>query len=882
MKKFNFYKFVIFVLWLNVPAFLISQNIGIGEVVFTPHSSAGLELRFADKGMLIPRMTHAQKLAISSPAEGLMVYCTDNPMGFHYYNGASWSKIGTGDGSVSSVALSMPNIFSVSGSPVTSSGTLTATLKNQNANYLFAGPASGGAAIPSFRKLVAADIPALDYDKYSHWVLQASGTNASNISSGTTVNITGSGASSVTKSGNTITISSTDNNTTYSAGTGLNLSSNVFALTGQALALHNVSTNGFFYRNGSTIGTRVISVSGNGITISNGNGASGNPTISLNIGTGSAQVAAGNHTHAGMTTGSGTNNYVVKWTPNGTSLGNSQIIDNGTTVYIGTLSSSERFSVTGTSTRKTAIKGVSYSADGDGSGVYGMSQTGKGVHGFSNYRFGVYGEAKNGGTGVMGIAEGASSHGVYGYSDKNFGVYGEGFVGVYGSSEEADAIWGIVSGTGDGVYGQAIGGNGVWGQTTSGVGVRGQASGAGDAILGIASGTGDGVYGEATSGFGVYGRSSAVGVVGVGVDDGDAIWGVATVAAGIGVRGANNANNNNSLSSGGYGGYFTTKQTKSAAVLAYLGNDGASYYSGAAISGVTTVATGGGGSFGNENKDGTAVLGAGNNTSLSYLQDGSGGAFTGTNVGVVAWGENVTSGTGISAAGNGLSIYTFERGSGGVFYGKKTGVVAKTDNGTNTEALYSENGTQVVRVNHYNASNAHYKIIGDGAVSTIVKDTEGKKVVMHAPETPEYYFMDFGEAQLVNGFAHIDLDPVFSKNVAISKEHPLRVFVQVEGKCNGVYVDNKSSSGFDVIELFDGTSNVNFQWSVVCNVADEVHDNGAVSYYSKLRFEPAPEPLESVQQKAIKIESKPVIEKKEKLIIKEKKEFKEEKKEDFM
>lgn len=835
-------------LWFITPVFLISQNIGIGEVVFTPHSSAGLELRFADKGLLIPRMSHAQKNAISSPAAGLMVFCTDNPVGFHYYNGTSWSKIGIGDGSVSSVALSMPNIFSVSGSPVTSSGTLTATLTTQNANYVFSGPASGGAATPSFRKLVAADIPALDYDKYNHWVLQASGTNASNITSGTTVNITASGASSVTKSGNTITISSTDNNTIYSAGTGLSLSSDVFALTGQALALHNVSTNGFFYRNGPTIGTRVISVSGNGITISNGNGASGNPTISLSIGTGSTQVAAGNHTHTGMTTGSGTNNYIVKWTPNGTSLGNSQIIDNGTTVYIGTLSSSERFSVTGTSTRKTAIKGVSYSADGDGSGVYGMSQTGKGVHGFSNYRFGVYGEAKNGGTGVMGIAEGASSHGVYGYSDKNFGVYGEGligvygegYVGVYGASEEADAIWGI------------------------------------------ASGTGDGVYGEATSGFGVYGRSSAVGVVGVGVDDGDAIWGVATVATGVGVRGANNANNNTTLSSGGYGGFFTTKQTKSAAVLAYLGNEDASYYSGTAISGVTTVATAGGGSFGNTNIKGTAVMGAGNNTTLSYLNDGSGGAFTGTKVGLVAWGENTTNGTGVTAAGNGLSIYTYEKGSGGVFYGKKTGLVAKSDSGADTEAIYTENGNQVVRVNHYNASNAHYKIIGDGAVSTIVKDTEGKKVVMHAPETPEYYFMDFGEAQLVNGFAHIDLDPIFSKNVAISKEHPLRVFVQVEGKCNGVYVDNKSSSGFDVIELFDGTSNVNFQWSVVCNVADEVHDNGTVSYYSKLRFEPAPEPLESVQQKAIKIESKPVIEKKEKLIIKEKKEFKEKKKEAIM
>ena len=63
----------------------------------------------------------------------------------------------TAGASVSSVGLSLPNIFSVSGSPVTTSGTLTATLANQNANLIFAGPVSGGASAPTFRSLVAAD-----------------------------------------------------------------------------------------------------------------------------------------------------------------------------------------------------------------------------------------------------------------------------------------------------------------------------------------------------------------------------------------------------------------------------------------------------------------------------------------------------------------------------------------------------------------------------------------------------------------------------------------------------------------------------------------------------------------------------------------------------
>ncbi|HXJ93307.1 MAG TPA: hypothetical protein VMT20_10555, partial [Terriglobia bacterium] len=62
-----------------------------------------------------------------------------------------------GGGSVTSVGLSLPSIFNVSGTPVTSSGTLTGTLATQSANLVWAGPASGVAAAPTFRSLVKAD-----------------------------------------------------------------------------------------------------------------------------------------------------------------------------------------------------------------------------------------------------------------------------------------------------------------------------------------------------------------------------------------------------------------------------------------------------------------------------------------------------------------------------------------------------------------------------------------------------------------------------------------------------------------------------------------------------------------------------------------------------
>lgn len=66
-----------------------------------------------------------------------------------------------GAGSVTSVALALPaSTFSISGSPVTSTGTLTGALINQSANTFFRGPISGGAATPTWGALVAADLPA--------------------------------------------------------------------------------------------------------------------------------------------------------------------------------------------------------------------------------------------------------------------------------------------------------------------------------------------------------------------------------------------------------------------------------------------------------------------------------------------------------------------------------------------------------------------------------------------------------------------------------------------------------------------------------------------------------------------------------------------------
>lgn len=62
---------------------------------------------------------------------------------------------------VTSVGLALPSaMFTVTNSPVTSSGTLTATFVAQNANCVWAGPASGAPSATACRPLVTNDLPA--------------------------------------------------------------------------------------------------------------------------------------------------------------------------------------------------------------------------------------------------------------------------------------------------------------------------------------------------------------------------------------------------------------------------------------------------------------------------------------------------------------------------------------------------------------------------------------------------------------------------------------------------------------------------------------------------------------------------------------------------
>lgn len=188
-------------------------------------------------------------------------------------------------------------------------------------------------------------------------------------------------------------------------------------------------------------------------------------------------------------------------------------------------------------------------------------------------------------------------------------------------------------------------------------------------------------------------------------------------------------------------------------------------------------------------------------TSVNANQIGTGAAFgNGGNLGVLP-----ALGSGLSSVGYNIGVFT------------------------TTDSPYAVTGVLIQdiinaqwNVGEWTGS-AYRKIIGPGSVNTVVKDINDKNVLLSAPEAPENLFMDFGIGKLQNGKTYIEIDPNFTKNIIVNDKYPLKVYIQVEGQCNGVYVSNKSANGFDVIELNNGTSNISFSYSIVAQRGNEIY-----------------------------------------------------------
>jgi hypothetical protein len=109
-------KKIIFIVLMLISCATYAQ-VGIGTI--NPNTSAALDIESTTKGLLTPRMTAAQRVAISAPADGLVVYQTDSTPGLYCFVNGTWSAL---SGSPTSGAWT-PVISNVFGGNITGTAT---------------------------------------------------------------------------------------------------------------------------------------------------------------------------------------------------------------------------------------------------------------------------------------------------------------------------------------------------------------------------------------------------------------------------------------------------------------------------------------------------------------------------------------------------------------------------------------------------------------------------------------------------------------------------------------------------------------------------------------------------------------------------------------
>jgi hypothetical protein len=227
-----------------------------------------------------------------------------------------------------------------------------------------------------------------------------------------------------------------------------------------------------------------------------------------------------------------------------------------------------------------------------------------------------------------------------------------------------------------------------------------------------------------------------------------------------------------------------------------------------------------------DNNVGYGVMGRNNsNNSYGYLggptNTGAYGQTADKFAGGVKGRSTDASGVGVVGLGNNLnSGAQIVQGAGMGAYGMMYGIDGRAEQTTGNRAggLFSCNGGPSVFVGAIWDGGTQYKIRGTGNVSTIMSTRQGEKILF-APECPEPLFEDFGQGKLVNGHIRVELDPIFLDCIKTDEKHPLKVFIQLNDDCNGVYV-KVAATGFDVYELKNGLSNASFTYRVIGNRKD--------------------------------------------------------------
>jgi hypothetical protein len=83
---------LILILALGINTGAIAQ-VAITTDASLPDPSAMLDIKSTTRGLLVPRMTQAQRNAIANPAHSLMIYQTDNTPGYYYNSGTTGAPV---------------------------------------------------------------------------------------------------------------------------------------------------------------------------------------------------------------------------------------------------------------------------------------------------------------------------------------------------------------------------------------------------------------------------------------------------------------------------------------------------------------------------------------------------------------------------------------------------------------------------------------------------------------------------------------------------------------------------------------------------------------------------------------------------------------------
>ncbi len=280
----------------------------------------------------------------------------------------------------------------------------------------------------------------------------------------------------------------------------------------------------------------------------------------------------------------------------------------------------------------------------------------------------------------------------------------------------------------------------------------------------------DGVQGYAigADNAGTFGRNNDLNGVGV--------HGVAP--SGVGTFGS-------SASGTGVGAQSSTGSAVVARSTSSAGVDARST-SGVAVSGVSTTHAG--------------VVGSG--ASFGVL-----GGNTGPNCGV--YGTSV-SGAGVmgSASGSGVPGVYGENLTGGY------GVRAASPNGT---GLYAAGGTRAAVFVGSVEVQGNFTVLGGYAKSAAVQHPDGTFRRFYSVESPDSWFEDAGDAQLVDGRASVGLDSDFAPFV---QTESYQIFLTPKGDCNGLYVARQDAKGFEVQESRGGRSSLAFSYRVMAKRRD--------------------------------------------------------------